>query len=406
MKMKGMRKIPDYKKKHNELEEEYIYRVCTAKEMIGSWDDVANILNKELGYEYTESKYRKQYQAFNKMMSANRNIFQTSDDAIDEMKRVRDELQKEKMKFYDQRREYNKGLNVEARMEHLSEVLSKSCERMNYEFPLESGDKLLATGEKEAVLILSDIHYGMVAENIWNRYNTEIAKARLRELADRAINYITFNDVQTLHVVILGDCAHGAIHVSARVAAEENTCDQLMHISEILAEMISELANYVEFTYVYSTYGNHMRTIQNKKESIHADNMEKIIPWWIRERLKHRDDICVKDSDYYEFIYLSVAGHSVVATHGDLDSFKNMGVVINSLFSRVYGHQIDYTISGDKHHLEEFEQFGIESTLVRSLCGSDEYANSRRLYSNPGQTLMIFSPEDGKECTYNIKFSS
>jgi hypothetical protein len=50
-----------------------------------------------------------------------------------------------------------------------------------------------------------------------------------------------------------------------------------------------------------------------------------------------------------------------------------------------------------------FEQFDIESALVGSLCGADEYANNKRLYSNPMQTLCIFTPEDGKKCTYNIK---
>ena len=64
-----------------------------------------------------------------------------------------------------------------------------------------------------------------------------------------------------------------------------------------------------------------------------------------------------------------------------------------------------YYNSGDKHHLEAFEQFGIESSLVGSLCGTDEYANNRRLYSYPSQTLMMFNKDDGKYCQYNIKLA-
>ena len=41
-----------------ETDEELIYRICSEKETIGSWQDVANILNKLLNQEYTESKYR------------------------------------------------------------------------------------------------------------------------------------------------------------------------------------------------------------------------------------------------------------------------------------------------------------------------------------------------------------
>jgi hypothetical protein len=78
-------------------------------------------------------------------------------------------------------------------------------------------------------------------------------------------------------------------------------------------------------------------------------------------------------------------------------------MTVNALFTKKYGKSIDYTFSADKHHAESFEQFGIESTLVGSLCGTDEYANNKRLYSNPMQTMCIFTPDDGKLCSYNIK---
>ena len=98
-----------------------------------------------------------------------------------------------------------------------------------------------------------------------------------------------------------------------------------------------------------------------------------------------------------------MCGYNIVGAHGDLEKFKQFGLTVNTLFTKKYGKTIDYTVSADKHHIEEFETIGIESTLVRSLCGTDEYANNHRLYSAPGQTLMIFTPEDGRECTYNIK---
>lgn len=59
-------------------------------------------------------------------------------------------------------------------------------------------------------------------------------------------------------------------------------------------------------------------------------------------------------------------------------------------------------ILADKHHLEEFEELGIEAMIVRSLCGTDEYANGKRLYSTPGQLLMTFN-EDGRDASYQIR---
>ena len=48
----------DWLRKEDESEYAYIYRIGNIKEQIGSWQDVADLLNYQLGYQYTESKYR------------------------------------------------------------------------------------------------------------------------------------------------------------------------------------------------------------------------------------------------------------------------------------------------------------------------------------------------------------
>ena len=50
----------EYKRLENESDEELIYRVCKDKDIIGSWQNVADILNKLLNQDYTECQYRKQ----------------------------------------------------------------------------------------------------------------------------------------------------------------------------------------------------------------------------------------------------------------------------------------------------------------------------------------------------------
>jgi len=339
------------------------------------------------------------------MFDSNKSKFIEDDNYIKEIQEQQDELYKIKRQVWDQRREYNKLLVSDARADNLTERLIEIAQQLNEDKPLDFDKYIYDVSDKEGLLVFSDIHYGLVVDNIWNEYNTEIAKSRIEKLISKVKIYIKTNSLNKLHILLLGDAANGAIHTSCRVASEEDTSDQLMHISEILAEAIAEVADEVNETYVYSTYGNHLRTIQNKNDSIHTDNMEKLIPWWMTQRFQKRDDIHIVDSEYYEFIKLNILGYNLVATHGDLDSFKNLGMVVNTLFSKIYGETIDYTISADKHHIEEFEQYNIESILVRSLCGVDQYANDKRLYSNAGQTFMVFSKEDGRECTYNIKLN-
>jgi hypothetical protein len=322
-----------------------------------------------------------------------------------ELQIQKDELYKIKAQVRDQRREYNKLLISDSRADHLSEELVYIANKLNKEKPLEFDKFIINYSDREAVICFADWHYGMVTDNIFNTYNVEICKQRVELLVAKAKKHLQLYKPKKLYVLLLGDSAHGAIHTGVRVASEEDTCDQLMHVAEIMAEAINELANEVDNTYVYSTYGNHLRTIQDKKDSIHSDNMEKIVPWWMKQRFQNRNDVEIVYAEFKEFIKLNVMGYNICATHGDLDRFKDLGVTVNTIFSKLYGITIDYTISADKHHLEEFEQFGIESILVRSLAGTDDYANEHRLYSKAGQSLFIFNKEDGREATCNIKLN-
>jgi len=392
------------KRLEGETQDQYFYRICSMKESLGfTWPQMTEIFNAEFGCNKGDTAYRKQWAAFNKVFEANVDKLVGDNAYTVELKEQLDEIYKAKRQLWDQRREYNKILASDARAENLVERLTAAAEIV----PLQNYSGMFNfknnASNEEAILLLSDWHYGQVSNNIWNTYNTTICKERVAKLFNKVSSALQEHNVNTLHVVLLGDFVNGSIHTTSRVAAEENTCEQLMHVSEILANFINALSVYTEKINIYSTYGNHARTIQNKEDSIHSDNLERVIPWWIKQRLAFNNQISVIDSEFYEFICFNVCGYNVVCTHGDLDQFKQLGVTINSLFSKKYGKTIDYTFSGDKHHLESFEQFGIESALVGSLCGTDEFANNKRLYSYPMQTLCIFTPEDGKLCSYNIK---
>ena len=404
--------ITDLHRLDNENEEQFIFRLGQAKDsgnLDMSWDEIANIINKEFRTdesEYrSEAAYRKPYQQAKRYFEAN--VFKTykdEDSYFKELQIQKDAVYKEKRKLYDQRREYNKLLISDARAEHLCEELIKAANRLNEEKPLLFKEKWFKPNiHKEAVLCWADWHYGMITDNIWNTYNTEICRERVKTLVEITKEFLELNQIDVLTILTLGDAAHGSIHTGCRVQSEEDTCDQLMHVSELMAEAINELSSVVNHIDVYSCYGNHMRTIQNKNDSIHSDNMEKIIPWWLKQRLQNNTKVEIIESEYKEFTRVNILGSHICAVHGDLEKdFKKIGVTINTIFSKKFGETIDYTISADKHHIEEFEQLGIKSVLVPCLCGTDDHANNGRLYSDAGQTLMIFNDVYGRESTYHI----
>lgn len=396
----------------SENEYQYIWRLGQAKDsgiLDLDWNQIAKLINVEFRTDETEyrneSAYRKIYQYTKKMYEAGVFNHLDEDKYFKELQIQKDELYKIKRQVSDQRREYNKLLVSDARSENLVEKLIESANRLNEERPLDFTSYVDSIDTKEGVVFCADWHYGMVTNNIWNQYNTDICKKRVVKFTNKVREYLSLNKIGKVHIVLLGDAAHGAIHSSCRVASEEDTCDQLMHVSEIIADMIEEISKSVNEIVVHSCYGNHLRTIQDKMDSVHSDNMEKIIPWWLNQRLQKNTKVSIVESEFKEFTKLNVLGYNICCVHGDIDSFKNLGVTVNTIFSRLYGETIDYTVSADKHHLEEFEAFDIENVLVRSLCGTDDYANGKRLYSKAGQTLMIFNNEDGRESTYNIKLN-
>lgn len=402
----------DTNKRADETELEYIWRLGNYRAngiLDLTWDELAEILNKNLREPdeyYGSSAYRKKYsiirQAYEEIFSKEYENG-TGAELCNEITALKRELEKERVKLRDEKNDYRRMLREQARKESLSDFLGEAVAKLNSELPMISFDyhQPDIRNDKEAIACFSDWHYGLITDNIWNKYNPEISVTRVNKCVYYMKKYLIEHNIYKLHLVILGDLAHGAIH-NCRLYSREDVCDQLMQVSEILANAINELSHVVDEVTVYTCYGNHMRTVQKKEDAKSSDNMEKIVPWWLEQRLKNNDKVKISYSQYKEFTLLNVLGYNVVCVHGNGFNFKDIGVITNQLFTRLFGVSIDYTISGDKHHLEEIDKFGIESILIRSLCGTDDYANDNHLYGKAGQTLMIFNKEYGRECTYHI----
>lgn len=315
------------------------------------------------------------------------------------------EFKKEQQKFFDQRREFNKLVSQEARVEHLhSKVVEAAGKLQPLGKLIETHlDTAPITGDNEAILVLSDWHFGMVTRNVFNEYNIEICTQRVNNIVDKAITRILLNGCRKLHIVVLGDLIHGNCHVSARVASEEVAVEQLMHVSELLAQAIAAMSAYVDETYVYSTYGNHARAVANKKDSIHRDNLERCVEWWLTERFSSVPNVTVVKGETGEFLFVNACGHDICASHGDLDSVRTSPRLLPALFNKKYGKNVEHILIGDKHHHESFEELGVTATICGSLCGADDYANDKRLYSTPSQLMLIVTQEDGVDAEYRLR---
>lgn len=374
-------------------------------------NDFAELSEAVYGQQFSSDVARRMFYGSKKTLDlleeerVSHEIRQSERSIIEELEEKRIELQKERQRLSDQRREYNKGIASDARFENLCDIIRNSISDMKSIDAMVNASIVHPTNfsESEAVIVFSDWHYGMTTDNAFNTYNTDICKQRVSRVVQAASERILLHGCRKLHVVVLGDLIHGNCHVSARVASEEVVADQLMHVSEILAEAVYSLSQCVDETYVYMTYGNHARAVPNKSESIHRDNLERIVPWWLEQRFKPYDNIAVVSGSKDEFLFVNACGHDICASHGDLDSVRTSPKIMTMLFNKKYGKDIEYILLGDKHHRESFEELGVTASVCGSLCGADDYANEKRLYSQPSQQLLIVTPEVGVDAEYRIK---
>ncbi len=304
---------------------------------------------------------------------------------------LRQELYKEKCRVQDQKREYNKLLRESARYEHLVDRMEKAIEGIE---PLRLGGCYESNPtEVEAVLILSDFHYGLEVDNVLNEYNTDIAKERLKTLLDKTVYYCNIHRVQKLHVGLAGDLICGAIHLQSRVAAEEDLISQVINVSELLANFINTLKSKVPEVKVWGVIGNHSRVNADKKSNMPAENFERLIFKYIEMRLP---GVVVATNGLEDWITFKVRDQLVFMTHGDKDSLGNIKLHAVNLLGKVP----DRIYFGHIHHLNVKDDNGTEIVVNGSIVSTDEYAMGLRCHTKPYQILQVF---DRDVCTYKLE---
>ena len=137
----------------------------------------------------------------------------TVQELIDELEQKKVELQKERYKLQDQRRQYHSLVRTEARWEALMDTIKEEVAKLP-SLTWHSHRHYLNFGGNEASLLLSDWHIGTEIDTPHNTFNLKIAQERIDKLKHDTIKHCKLNNVNTLHVNIAGDMISGVIHVT------------------------------------------------------------------------------------------------------------------------------------------------------------------------------------------------
>lgn len=361
-------------------------------------DDYLNMFSDE----YCR-RAEKVFSAFVDKLEANGIEEVTDEDIMLDIQTAKEELQRERMKLFDEKRELNNEYRNQARDELFAERLERSIKELT---PIKIAPCILNNHpETTGVLVVSDLHfdstytlYGVYGE-IVNQYNKEICKGRM----SRLISLIEADDIpiDNLLVVFNGDLLEGILRVGSLVKLTQPVIDSTIEISEYLSNWLVCLQEKIGVPIKVAVVGgNHsiLRPLMSKPID-ERENLEKIIHKFIELRLGNQPNIMIEP--YCDAYFASIQNNNILFLHGEDSDLANTIMY----YENFYDVDLDYCVAGH-YHRGETKTVGVgnvankEVIRVPSICGTDTYAKKLRKNARAGATMMLFT-ENGRDWSKN-----
>lgn len=397
--------------KDGETENEALWRIGKAKEngLLGdiTWPIIAEVFNKHFRESeetyYDSSAYRKRFRNF---LDAYEQLFSKEQFTDEEMMTIEEhkrELEKAKIKLRDERTDYQKSIREEARKESLVDLVHRVF--VNTVVPFDYNSDYMASGvsNDEMVICLSDLHVGIVCDNYWNQFSTNILRERLHKYLDEIKDIQRTHSCKKCYLVLGGDNVSGLIHANLRLQNNENVVQQLKIASEYIGNFVNELVKMEAFEEieVRSVAGNHSRLSQNKEDHLKGEELDELIPFYLSLMFAKSDVVKVyEDSPIDSTInsFTTNGGKLFYIVHGDKDSVSK---VVADLTLMV-GRKPDGIIMGHRHHNGFDTTHNVKIVQCGCAVGTDDYCIDKRISGEPEQCVFITNNKRTVRCLYDI----
>ena len=257
---------------------------------------------------------------------------------------------------------------------------------------------------EKAVLVMSDIHCGMVnrifdrhTEKMITTYNTKIRREEMKYLANSVfkIKKLLYHSFNLNHLIIfnLGD----------NITNDRIFGGQLFHIDKCVGlqvlEMVTDLSSFIKemkkfFNKVTMVciVGNHGRSQSEGKFDEPIENNYEYIMYKIIQKTFENDkavEIIVPDTHFY--IY-RIYGHKYLLTHGDILRGFTRNSLERSIKDYIIAHESDFDvfIMGHYHRIDKMTLSEHNTALVNGCWISKDKFGFKvaRQYSKPQQWLF------------------
>ena len=385
-----MENIVEIKKLPTETEEQFLWKVGQLVDSgkVESWASINNIVNTELGIDEDkwrdESSFRKRYQAAKKFYDGCFSKMECEEyqKKLDVLNR---ELQRNTIKFRDQRRSWSKQNHGDARFEEVMDLIEERLDNFA-KVDFAPHPTPIVDGNNSMIICLSDLHIGQCFSSFFGEFDSDIAKSRLQKYMNELLEIAQSNKVSKAYVCMLGDNISNSLHKTIEVSNKENVIDQLKLSIEYISSFCHELTKHFEHVYLASASGNHSR-LQAKDLAQHSERLDAFIAWDVCRTLESQENFhsLLHRSIDDGIAEINIDGKSYMLIHGDFDNTTKQGYL--NLASMVQFFP-DYILCGHKH----FCSYSQDTKFIQSgsLAGSgDDYCIEKRLSGRASQMVCI-----------------
>lgn len=363
-------------------------------------DDYLNVFSDE----YVR-RAEKIFSTFIDKLEANGIEEVTDDDIVADIQKAKAELERERIKLFDEKRELRENYRWQARNELYQEKIIQAINRLE---PIKISpimDKPYERVGTTAFMAIADLHAGSTFEvkglygEVVNKYNYEIMQARLWKLLNDFYNDDVVYD--NLVIGILGDALENILRLSSLSKLREPVLDTCIKLGAFLSEWLVEAQRKMQVPIkVISVGGNHdTQRILGSKPSFEDENLMKIVVEFMKLRLKDCPNIEI--ADYTDVAVENIHGTSIMLQHGE---DKDLQVAMD-YFANLYNIDVDEIYAGHLHRPES-KSVGITElgdrtiTRVGSICGVDTFAKKIRASARPSAYVALYTG-DGKTWSRN-----
>lgn len=402
-------KESNFHRQNLESEQDYIQRICSMKDKIGTWQHVADIVNQELGTSYSESRYRKAWKLFNPSDTILQ-VTHIDDDVASANTAMQNnvinmtlDLIKERQKLNATKTEYMRTIRQQSRFELFYENIKDAIQALPApQFsPLKSNDT-----QMEYIVPISDIHYGSNFTSANNHYSIKECERRFNILLSDLIDFIEDRQINKVSVVSLGDDIQGILRLSDLAINETSIVEAVVGVSKLIAAFLNELSKHCAVNYYHVLTSNHsqIRPLGTKASELASEDMELIIANYIKDLLINNDRVNVEFETDKGYLFIPVFNFNVIAMHGH--NIKNNATVLRDMTS-FHRKLIDYVIMGHYHSKSttsgnETSAYDTETVVCPSIVGSCPYSDTLGKGSKSAVLVLGFEATQGLIDTHKI----